>query len=71
LALTRELGPLTLGVPLPEARGWTVAAWLIGHAPEFGISEVSFAGQIWKASTGRWFAYGGPIDFQVRVTEKR
>jgi hypothetical protein len=70
-ALMRELGPLTLDVPLPEARGWTVAAWLIGHAPEFGISDVSFAGQIWTASSGRWVAYGGPIDMTVRVTEER
>jgi len=69
--LTRELGPLTLDVPVPEARGWTVASWLIGHAPEFGISEVSFAGRAWTASSGRWVAYGGPIDMTVRVTEER
>ena len=47
------------------------SAWLIGHAPEFGISEVSFAGQIWTASSGRWVAYSGPIDMTVRVTEER
>jgi hypothetical protein len=70
-ALTRELGPLTLDVPVPEARGWTVAAWLIGHAPEYGISEVSFAGQVWTASSGRWVAYGDPLDMTVRVTEER
>jgi hypothetical protein len=69
-ALARELGPLTLDVPVPEARGWTVAAWLIGHAPEFGISRVSFAGRIWTAS-GRWVAYTGPVDMTVRVTEER
>ena len=70
-ALTRELGLLTLDVPLPEPRGWTVAAWLIGHAPEFGISQVSFADRIWTASSGRWVAYTGPIDMTVRVTEAR
>jgi hypothetical protein len=70
-ALTRELGPLTLDVPLPEARGWTVSAWLVGHAPEYGISEVSFAGLVWTASTGQWLAYGGPFDMAVRVTEER
>ena len=52
-ALTREFGPLTLDVPVPEARGWTVAAWLIGHAPEYGISQVGFADRIWTASSGR------------------
>jgi hypothetical protein len=70
-ALTRELGPLTLDVPVPEARGWTVAAWLIGHAPEFGISQVSFAGRVWTASSGRWAASAGPVDMTVRVTEER
>jgi hypothetical protein len=70
-ALARELGPLTLDVPVPEARGWTVAAWLIGHAPEFGISRVSFADRIWTASSGRWVAYTGSVDMTVRVTEER
>jgi hypothetical protein len=70
-ALTRELGPVTLDVPVPDARGWTVAAWLIGHAPEFGISRVSFADRIWTASSGRWVAYTGPVDMMVRVTEER
>jgi hypothetical protein len=70
-ALTRELGPLTLDVPVPEPRGWTVAAWLVGHAPEFGISKVSFADRIWTASSGRWVAYAGPVDMTVRVTEER
>jgi hypothetical protein len=70
-ALAQELGPQTLDVPLPEARGWTVSAWLIGHAPQFGVSEVSFAGRIWTASSGRWLAYGGPADMTVRVTEAR
>ena len=70
-ALTRELGPLTLDVPVPEARGWTVAAWLIGHTPEYGISQVSFADRVWTASSGRWVAYTGPVDMTVRVTEER
>ena len=70
-ALTRELGPLTLDVPLPGARGWTVAAWLVGHAAEFGISEVRYAGQVWTASSGRWLGDSGPVDMAVRVTEER
>ena len=70
-ALTQELGPQTLDVPVPEARGWTVAAWLVGHAPQFGVSEVSFAGRIWTASSGRWLASAVPADMTVRVTEAR
>jgi len=70
-ALTQELGPQTLDIPLPEARGWTVAAWLIGHAPQYGVSEVGFAGRIWTASSGRWLASAVPADMTVRVTEAR
>ena len=70
-ALTREVGPLTIDVPLPEARGWTVAAWLVGHAQQFGVSQVAFAGQAWTPSSGRWVASGGPVDMTVRVTEER
>jgi hypothetical protein len=69
--LTQELGPETLDVPLPEARGWTVSAWLIGHAPQFGVSEVGFAGRIWTASSGRWLASAVPADMTVRVTQAR
>ena len=69
-ALTRELGPLTIDVPVPEARGWTVAAWLVGHAEQFGVSQVTFAGQAWTPSSGRWVAYGGPVDMTVRLTER-
>ncbi|HKA93244.1 MAG TPA: hypothetical protein VKE97_05530 [Acidimicrobiia bacterium] len=70
-ALARELGPFTLDVPVPDARGWTVAAWLVGHAQEFGVSQVTFAGQAWTPSSGRWLASGGPIEMTVRVTEER
>ena len=70
-AIARELGPLTLDVPLPESRGWTVAVWLVGHAQEFGVSQVTFAGQAWTASSGRWLASGGPVETTVRVNEER
>ena len=69
-ALTRELGPLTIDVPVSDARGWTVAAWLVGHAQQFGLSQVTFAGQVWTPSSGRWLASGGPVDMTVRVTEE-
>ena len=70
-ALTRELGPLTIDVPVSDARGWTVAAWLVGHAQQFGVSQVTFAGQVWTPSSGRWIASGGPVDMTVRITEAR
>ena len=70
-ALASELGSSTLDVPLPDARGWTVAIWLVGHAQEFGVSQVTFAGQSWTPSSGRWVASGGPVELVVRVTEAR
>ena len=70
-ALARELGPSTLDVPLPDAPGWTVATWVVGHAQQFGVSQVTFAGQVWTASSGRWVASGGPVEMAVRVTEER
>jgi hypothetical protein len=70
-ALARELGPSTLDVAVSAPQGWTVAAWLVGHAQEFGVSQVTFAGQAWTASSGRWLASGGPVEMTVRVTEKR
>jgi hypothetical protein len=70
-ALARELGSSTLDVPLPDARGWTVATWLVGHAQEFGVSQVTFAGQSWTPSSGRWVASGGPVEMVVRVSEER
>ena len=53
-AEAQELGSPGSGVPVSSARGWTVAAWLIGHATEYGIASVSFAGQRWQARTGGW-----------------
>jgi hypothetical protein len=70
-ALERELGPSTLDAPLPDAQGWTVATWLVGHAQEYGVSQVTFAGQSWTPSSGRWVASGGPVETVVRITEER
>jgi len=53
-AMTTELGLSSLSVPLAGAKGWTVSSWLLGHARDFKIANVSFAGQKWSASTGAW-----------------
>jgi hypothetical protein len=65
-AMTQELGPPTLGVPLDTARGWTVAAWLVGHASPFGIRSVTYGGQIWTPDAEQWQQHP-PADPQVRV----
>jgi len=56
-AVTAELGPSALGSPLSEARGWTVASWLVAHGPAYDISSVTFMGQMWTAASGGWLPH--------------
>jgi hypothetical protein len=53
-AMSLELGPPTVGVAVLAARGWTVSAWLVGHATQFGITSVAFDGRAWTAAGGAW-----------------
>lgn len=53
-AVSAELGPPALGTFLQEARGWTVASWLVAHADAYRITSVSFLGQRWTPSAGKW-----------------
>jgi hypothetical protein len=57
-AMTRELGPVTLGSTLAEQRGWTVASWLVAHARRFGISAITFDGYRWTPGSGHWSRRG-------------
>jgi hypothetical protein len=34
------------------AATWTVANWLVAHAQAYGLSEVRYAGYVWKAADG-------------------
>src|SRR3954451_970267 len=42
-ALTREFGAASFGAT-DNARGWSEASWLVGHAHEYGIDSVEFDG---------------------------
>ena len=53
-AVTAELGPAVLGSSVSEARGWTVASWLVAHGAAYAVSSVSFMGQVWTSSSGEW-----------------
>ncbi len=35
-----------------RAAAWTVANWLVAHAQTYGLSEVRYAGYVWKAADG-------------------
>ena len=45
-------GLATVRVAAP-ASGWTVAAWLVTHADQYGIRKVRYAGYQWTASAGQ------------------
>ena len=68
-ALGHELGVSSLDAPVPASRGWTVASWLVGHAQEYRVTTVSFQGQEWKASSGKWRATT-TSDARVRVVQQ-
>jgi hypothetical protein len=53
-AAALELGDPALGTPVGAPRGWTVSSWLVGHANQFGITSVSYAGQQWTSAAGGW-----------------
>jgi hypothetical protein len=55
-AVTRELGSGVLASPLPSARGWTVASWLVANAYRHRLSHVSYDGRTWTKKTGEWRA---------------
>jgi hypothetical protein len=53
-AVSAELGPPALGTSVAEARGWTVASWLVAHGYTYHITSVSFLGYLWTPSSGQW-----------------
>ncbi len=39
-------------IEVDRGEGWTVASWLVTHAENYQISEVRYAGYVWKAADG-------------------
>jgi hypothetical protein len=66
-AMAQELGSPALGVSVPQARGWTVAAWLVGHARQYRISSVAFYGRRWTPALRTWRADGAAGASVVQV----
>ena len=66
-AVATEVGAPALGAPLSPARGWTVACWLVANAYAYRITAVSFAGQQWTPSSGKWSS-SPPVQSQVQLT---
>jgi hypothetical protein len=53
-AMANEMGTNLLGHTLSAATGWRVATWVVAHAYEYHVPQVSFAGLTWRAGSGKW-----------------
>jgi len=67
-AISAELGSPALNSSLPDARGWTVASWLVAHGYTYHITSVSFLGYQWTSASGKWQP-GAPVVSQVQVSQ--
>ena len=61
-AAVAALGPPP-GATVTEATGWTSASWLVAHAYMYGVTRVTYAGQVWSPSVSSW----GPAPASTRV----
>ena len=52
---------LAVPVSTPE-RGWAVAAYVVAHAPQLGVSNVAFRGRVWSAGDNAGWRRGGGAD---------
>ncbi|MBV8161634.1 MAG: hypothetical protein JO265_11990, partial [Acidimicrobiia bacterium] len=55
-AAAAEWGAARIGVPLAGNAGWAAATWAVAHAYNYHLGGVSYGGQQWSSSTGRWAA---------------
>ena len=54
VSLTRsgKKGARSAVLHVRQASAWTVANWLVANAQDYGLSEVRYAGYVWKATNG-------------------
>ena len=71
-AMAVVFGPSTLNTAVPATRGWIIVSWLVGHAEQYRITSVSFAGQQWTPRGG-WHssATSDPAVHIVQATPAR
>ena len=56
-AMNLAFGPSALDTPVAATRGWTIVSWLVGHAEQYRITSIRFAGREWTPR-GAWTAIG-------------
>ncbi|MCO5969913.1 MULTISPECIES: hypothetical protein [Actinoallomurus] len=49
-----ELGTPSISGSDGPARGWAFSSWLVAHAVRLGVKQVTFGGETWTASSGKW-----------------
>jgi hypothetical protein len=53
-----ELGTAAITGAHPADRGWALASWLVAHAVDLGVDQVTFDGRGWSAADGAWASSG-------------
>lgn len=53
-AANNEMGSQRLGTALGSKLGWSVASWVVAHAWNYHIHQVTYGGWTWTAGSGRW-----------------
>jgi hypothetical protein len=67
---TAQLGAGSLGPGLSAEKGWLAASWLEAHAADYQLTTVTFGGQTWSATKGKWSVGGGQQLAFVRSAPK-
>lgn len=57
-----ELGTTSISGTHDRARGWALSSWLVAHAARLGIKQVTFGGDTWTASSGKWSSASAATD---------
>ncbi len=70
-AMAHEMGAPLLGVPVSSKTGWSAATWAVAHAYNYHLRSVSFAGQTWRSSSGKWAPDAAGLNPQVVTVSVR
>jgi hypothetical protein len=55
LAVTPQEGPTTLDTTVATRQGgWRVASWAVANGQRFGVTEVHYAGKVWRRNAQSW-----------------
>ncbi len=55
LGVTPQLGATTLDATVATSQGgWRVASWAVANGQRFGVTEVHYAGKVWRRNAQSW-----------------